>query len=121
MGSWTGSSPPTVDRLFHPERLAAILTSLTARRAEKAESVKDRIMALQREVTDSEGKLKRLYRLVEDGLTDVDEVLKDRLNSLKADRDRAKAALETAKTHMASDIHIDPALIEGLAAPCART
>ena len=69
-------------------------------------------MALQREVTDAEEKLKRLYRLVEDGLTDLDDVLKDRLNSLKADRDRAKATLERAKEHAASPIQIDPALIE---------
>lgn len=50
-----------------------------------------RIVALQREVTDAEDKLKRLYRLVEDGLTDLDDVLKDRLNSLKADRDGLKS------------------------------
>ncbi len=101
-----------VDRLFHPERLATILASLTARRAEKAESVNCRIMALQREVTDAEDRLKRLYRLVEDGLTDLDEVLKDRLNNLKADRDRAKAALEATKSQIAPAIRIDPALIE---------
>ena len=69
-------------------------------------------MALQREVTDADDKLKRLYRLVEDGLTDLDDVLKDRLNTLKAERDRAKAALETAKYQIAPGIRIDPALIE---------
>ena len=37
------------------------------------------------------------YRLIEDGMTEMDDVLKDRLNSLKADRDRAKAALERAQ------------------------
>ena len=42
----------------------------------------------------------------------LDEVLKDRLNTLKADRDRAKAALEQAKEHLAPQIRIDPALIE---------
>src|SRR5436190_22398726 len=52
-----------VERLFEPERLATILNSISARRAEKAESVNKRIMALQREVTDAEDKLKRLYRL----------------------------------------------------------
>jgi site-specific DNA recombinase len=101
-----------VDQLFHPERLAAILTSLTARRAATAESVNTRIMALQSQVTDTEDKLKRLYQLVEDGLTDLDDVLKDRLNSLKADRDRAKAALEAARSQLAPTIHIDPGLIE---------
>ncbi|MFL6823797.1 MAG: hypothetical protein ACJ8FA_14650 [Xanthobacteraceae bacterium] len=39
-------------------------------------------------------------------------MLKDRLNSLKADRHRATAALETAKSHIAPQIRIDPALIE---------
>ena len=101
-----------VDQLFHPERLAAILISLTARRATRAESVNNRVMALQREVTDAEEKLKRLYYLVENGLTDLDDVLKDRLNCLKADRDRAKAALEATKAQIAPAIRIDPALIE---------
>jgi site-specific DNA recombinase len=61
---------------------------------------------------DAEDKLKRLYRLVEDGLTDLDEVLKDRLNILKTGRDQAKAAWERAKEHSASQIQIDPGLIE---------
>jgi hypothetical protein len=69
-------------------------------------------MGLQREVTDAEAKLKRLYRLVEDGLTDLDEVLKDRLINLKADRDRSKAALDAAKFQIAPAIRVDPALIE---------
>jgi site-specific DNA recombinase len=61
---------------------------------------------------DAKDKLKRLYRLVEDGLTDLDEVLKDRPNILKTGRDQAKAALERAKEHSASQIQIDPGLIE---------
>ena len=101
-----------MERLFRPERLAQILGSLSARRTEKAQAINGRIMALQREVTEGEDKLKRLYRLVEDGLADVDEVLKDRLNTLKAERDRAKAALERAKEQASPRIEIDPALIE---------
>jgi DNA invertase Pin-like site-specific DNA recombinase len=101
-----------MERLFKPDRLAAILGSLASRRATKVESLSGRLMALQQEVTDADEKLKRLYRLVEDGLTDLDEVLKDRLNTLKVDRDRAKAALERAKEHLAPQIRIDPALIE---------
>ena len=101
-----------VERLLHPERLAVMLSSLKARRAEKSESENKRIMALQREVTDAEDRLKRLYRLVEDGLTDLDDVLKERLDRLKADRDRARAALEVTKSQQRADIRIDPALIE---------
>jgi len=101
-----------MERLFKPDRVAAILASLSSRRAQDAAALDGRLMALQREMTEADDKLKRLYRLVEDGLTDIDEVLKDRLDALKADRDRAKAALERAKAHSASQIEIDPALIE---------
>lgn len=50
--------------------------------AKKAESLKTRILALQREVSDSDDKLGRLYKLVEEGLTDLDDLLKDRLETL---------------------------------------
>jgi hypothetical protein len=63
-------------------------------------------------VTDADEKLKRLYRLVEDGMTDLDEVLKDRLNTLKSERDRASAALDRARPTAGPPIKIDPALIE---------
>jgi site-specific DNA recombinase len=101
-----------LERLFRPERVTVILQSLSARRAEQAAAVNARISALHREMIDADDKLKRLYRLVEDGLTDLDEVLKERLNTLKADRDRAKAALERAEEHSGSQRQIDPALIE---------
>jgi site-specific DNA recombinase len=101
-----------VGQLLQPERLAVMLFSLKARRAEKADSENKRIMVLQREVTDAEDRLKRLYRLVEDGVTDLDDLLKERLDRLKADRDRARAALEATKSRKGADIRIDPALIE---------
>jgi hypothetical protein len=101
-----------VEHLFHPGRLAAILSSLTARRAEKAQSLNGRILELRREVTEAEDKLKRLYRLIEEGVTDLDDVLKDRLSNIKAERDRAKAALERASSHAVPITQIDPARIE---------
>lgn len=39
----------------------------------------------------------RLYQLVEDGMTDLDDMPKERFAGLKTDRDRAKAALD--QTH----------------------
>ncbi len=45
-------------------------------------------------------------------MTDLDEILKDRLNTLKAERDRANAALDRARPYAGSPILIDPALIE---------
>jgi len=69
-------------------------------------------MALQREVIEADEKLARLYRLVEDGLTDLDPVLRDRLASLKATRDQAQAALDRAKESSAETIQVDPAVLE---------
>jgi len=50
-----------IERLFKPERLAAILASLSTRRAQKAESLNRRLVALQREMVEAEDKLARLY------------------------------------------------------------
>ena len=50
------------ERLFHPERLTAILASAAARRTEKALEVDRRVADLQTEVTETEEKLKRLYK-----------------------------------------------------------
>jgi site-specific DNA recombinase len=99
-------------RLFQPERLAAILSSLSSRRSIKEHSLNSRLMALQKQAADADEKLKRLYHLVEEGVTDLDDILKDRLNALKAERDRAIAALERAKEQSTPNIKIDPTLIE---------
>jgi site-specific DNA recombinase len=90
-----------------------MLASLNARRAEKTRALNGRILNLQREATEAEDRLKRLYRLIEEGITDLDDVLKDRLTNLKAERDRAKTALERAGSQVAPGMLIDPALIEG--------
>jgi site-specific DNA recombinase len=102
-----------LDHLFAPERLSEILSSLASRRAEKEQTLNARITSLEREGSDAEDRLKRLYKLVEDGLTDLDDVLKDRLNTLKAERDRTRAALERARFHVGGGaIAIDSRLIE---------
>jgi hypothetical protein len=80
----------------------------------KSRAINARVTTSQRGVADADDKLKRLYRQVEDGMTEMDDVLKDRLNTLKADRDRAKAALERAKSLSSRAIRIDPALLEQL-------
>lgn len=58
------------ERLFQPESLAMILSSLSSRRPEKANAVNARVTALQRKVTDADDKLRRLDRLMEDGMTE---------------------------------------------------
>lgn len=89
-----------VTRLLEPARLTEILATLVGRRVATEESLNAGLASLQREVVDVDDKLKRLHKLVENGLTDRDDVLKDRLNALKAERDRARAALERGQSPM---------------------
>ena len=51
------------DRLFKPERLTAMLTSLARRRATKAAAVHDRLNVLEKEAHETNERLRRLYKL----------------------------------------------------------
>ena len=53
------------DRLFTPDRLTDVLSSLAQRRVEKDAEIGCRIAALETEAIEAEDKLKRLYRMVE--------------------------------------------------------
>ncbi|MCE4225941.1 recombinase family protein [Methylobacterium sp. C25] len=101
-----------VAELLQPDRLRATLASLWALRAERSAEVDGRVAALRKEVIAAEDKLQRLYRMVEDGVTDLDDILKDRLAALKLDRDRAKAALDRIRVAEPAAETIDPDLIE---------
>lgn len=101
-----------VTELLQPDRLRATLLSLWELRAGKAHQVDGRIAALRSEVTSAEEKLRRLYRLVGDGLTDPDEILKAELAALKADRDRARSALERISVAERAPAEMAPELIE---------
>ncbi|POR40195.1 recombinase family protein [Methylobacterium sp. V23] len=101
-----------VERLLQPDRLTATLASLWASRALKAAEVDGRITALQTELRTAEDKLKRLYGLIEDGLTELDDILRDRLAGLRLDRDRARTALDRIRVAQQPPAVIGPELIE---------
>ena len=100
------------DRLLQPERLKALLASLAGRRAQKAATVDERLKLLEREAFEADERLRRLYRLVEDGATDPDDLLQDRITSIRADRDRARAALERARAAVRPAADISPIVVE---------
>jgi site-specific DNA recombinase len=100
------------DRLLGPNRLAGLLTSLTEKRASSDAEVQERARVLQQEIAQADDKLCRLYKMVEDGVTDIDKTLADRLAALKLDRDRAKAALERIKVQLAPQLTLDADQVE---------
>lgn len=104
------------DRLLQPHRLTELLASTLKRRMPHAAEVDQRMTALQSDVTEVEAKLKRLYPMVEDGLTELDDLLKERIADLKLARDKAKAALDRNTQSRTSPRSLDPALIDA----CSR-
>ena len=86
-----------VEKLLSGDQVWDLLSTLAARRADRAAAVDGRLASLEREAETAEEKLKRLYKLIEDGVTEVDDLLKDRIAILKAGRDRAKEALNRAR------------------------
>jgi chromosome segregation ATPase len=109
------------ERLFTTERLTAILAATFARRAEKAVEVDRRVVSLQRDVTDAADKLKRLYRLVEEGIAELDDILTDRIASLKRDRERAQTALDRIQAQAAPLGEIPLAAIEQFGRAMVKT
>ena len=103
------------DRLLDPERLSAMLTTLAGRRADKQLAVDRRIAALGREAEDADERLRRLYKLVEDGLAQMDEILKDRISSLKAGREAAMAALGRARSATHPTDSVSPLAVDRFA------
>ena len=85
-----------IDRLLTPDRLTTILEVLAARRAEKSVAVDERISALEARAVEADDRLRRLYKMVEDGLAAMDDILKDRITALKVERDNTRSALDRA-------------------------
>jgi site-specific DNA recombinase len=99
-----------VEHLFQPERLTELLASVCAPRADKQASVDARAARLQTELTEAEEKLRRLYKLVEDGLADLDDILRERISTLKLTHANAKAALDRVRATTPATV-INPELV----------
>jgi uncharacterized coiled-coil DUF342 family protein len=85
-------------RLLQPSRLEKILYSVLDRRKDRAERQATHIAELRKRASEADAKLKRLYDAIENGVTDLsDLMLKDRITELKAIRDQARADTERAE------------------------
>jgi site-specific DNA recombinase len=77
-----------------------------------AVGVDERIAALQVQAKEADDRLRRLYKLVEDGIAEMDDTLKDRMTALKAKRGTASAAADRARGAYRPAVAIRPAKIE---------
>ncbi|MBC9880077.1 recombinase family protein [Bradyrhizobium sp. INPA01-394B] len=102
-------------RVLAPDRIAELLKSLIERQAAKSEAADDRLLALQKELTDCDDRLKRLYRSIEDGIVELDDILRERTAALKAQRERAKAALDHARAQCGMAAAINAEKIDAFA------
>jgi site-specific DNA recombinase len=91
------------------------LQTLADRQAAKTEAVDRRLVTLQREVTDCDERLRRLYRSIEDGIIEHDDILRERTAMLKSQRERAKAALDRGRAQCGTVTTIDSAKIDDFA------
>ncbi|EFI52804.1 recombinase family protein [Afipia sp. 1NLS2] len=94
-------------RLFAPERLAELLQTLADRRSAKSLAEDNRLVSLRHQLTETEERLKRLYRSIEDGIIELDDILRERTSTLKSEHERAKAALDRARSQGGAEILID--------------
>lgn len=102
-------------RMLAPDRLADLLKSLIERQAAKAESADLRLVTLQKELTDADERLRRLYRSIEDGIVELDDILRERTAALKSQRERAKVALDHARAQCGTATVIDAGKIDAFA------
>ncbi len=104
------------EQLLQPERITAILALLANERAGKEAAVEDRLNRLEHEAQDAEQRLSRLYRMVEEGVAELDDLLKERIAALKTERERTRAAMERARSEARPKFKISRPLIERFAA-----
>ena len=81
-------------QLFEPDRMATILGALMDRQTTKDTAVEERRCVLKSEIKAKDEKLNRLYRAIEDGIVETDDQLRDRIKTLKNERDMAQASLD---------------------------
>ncbi len=99
-------------RQFSRDRLTMLIGELEATRAADSAAVDRRLQELQREVVNADDALRRLYRLIEIGDTEPDEILLNRIAVLRGQRERAQAAAERSATGRLAQAPISEARID---------
>ena len=100
------------EQLFGADRLARILEALVERQGGQDRSVQARRTSLEAEIAGRGDRLNRLYRAIEEGVVELDTELKQRVLSLKQERDVAQAALDRMASLARSSAAITPARLQ---------
>jgi site-specific DNA recombinase len=100
------------ERLFAPKRLEIILEGLATMRSSKDAEVQKRRVTLEAESANTNDRLSRLYRAIEHDIVELDQQLKDRIDTLKTQRDIAVATLERMVTQARTNTAITPQRLE---------
>ena len=100
------------EHLFGGERLARILNALVGRQEAKDQSLQGRRASLEAEIAGRDDRLKRLYRAIEEGIVELDGDLKQRIQTLKQEREVAQSALDRMATQAHSAAVITPVRLE---------
>ena len=100
------------EHLFGGDRLARILEALVERQGSQDQAVQSRRVSLEAEVANRDDRLKRLYRAIEEGVVELDGDLKQRIATLKQERDVTQAALDRMANQARSTAAITPARLE---------
>ena len=98
--------------LLSQERLAVILEALIVRSTAKDQAVIDRRKSLETELAAKKDRLARLYRAIEEGVVDLDDDLRARVQALKEERDLVQASLDRIQTQVAAGRAVTPERLE---------
>lgn len=103
------------DQLLTPERLTFVLQGLLERSTAKDMAVAERRRSLEAKIAETNDKLTRLYRAIEEGIVDLDSDLMARIGALKNNRDITLTALERITHQAAARQDVTPERVEAFA------
>lgn len=95
------------EKLFTPERMGKVLSSLRQRYAARDATVVERRRVLKVELNEIRSKLDRLYLAIENGVIELDDDIKGRIGSLKERRDIIEASLARITQNIGASVELD--------------
>ena len=94
-------------KLFTPERMGKVLSSLRQRHAARDATVVERQRVLKVELNEIRSKLDRLNLAIENGVIELDDDIKGRIGSLKERRDIIEASLARITQNIGANVELD--------------